>query len=281
MISLMIIKQIEFQKRKQIIFIIDHFFNSKELYQSLKKTLPHIEIFWFETKKQALKKKNFLKNDHIFIDSDVGLRNWITLSLLKINLNKIILNIYEEGIGTYRNNLSKSSLKKTIFSAFGIGTHFGHFWGTENIYVFNPTNYIKETRSKKNVVRIQGSLKTWIQNNDTKIKNIFPNLKNTEKFFKNQDHSETAIIYLSGWKINTELMQCICDKRNSFIKLHPHLKKKPDAHQFGKTIIIPNSIPAEIILLQLIKNYKKIYVYHENSSSLHYVNDSKIIECTP
>lgn len=278
-ISLILLEKEENRNKNICIFIIDDFANSIEISNSLNKLFPGISTTWHKNKKNALNIKKISDNDEIYIDSDVGIRNAITLTKLKFIRRNITLHLYEEGIGTYRTNLTSSFFRKLILPSLGIGTIFGQCWATDQIHVFEPIRYLDKTRTLKEVHRIPTDIKFWLEKNLRKISDLFSGNTEINELINDKDGSRIAHLYLSGWTLKKTVIQQIQKQSNSFFKAHPHIKDLSQINNPYKLRIIPNHIPAEIILITMLEQYNKIYVYHEQSSSLHYIKDKKIIEC--
>lgn len=278
-ISLILIDCQEHSAGKSTIFVIDYFHNSAQVEKLIQKNFKQIETKWFSTKESALGQACTEQCDKLYIDSDVGLKNFIALSILKAKSPGTKIQLYEEGIGTYRNDLSTSALKSKLLPYLGLGYYFGQFWGTERIFVFNTDRYTTNTNSKKPTTKITPSIKEWLEGNEEPIHNIFCDGLDLESLISDKDGSGNASLYLSSWTPDRKIMTKVGAYNNSFIKFHPHLKISPEKSEIGQSVVIPNQIPAEILLLKLTKTFQQIYVYHENSSALSYIQDPKITEC--
>lgn len=261
------------------LLIVDDFFDAKNVYSALNnsKNLTRIDnIIYFENHSDAFKYLEINKYNIIFIDSDVGFKRFIQLLKLKISNPKNQLIVYEEGLGTYRNNIYKSP-KKNILEIFGIGTYFGGCIFTNAIYVLSPNEYISKLGNKTPVRKICTSLLDILNKHKRLINNIFPEIDYVSSEYSNDKN--TCLVYMSGWNINFDVLKPYLNENLSiFIKLHPHIKSFSDEikNNTKNFIYVTPSLPAEVLLDHLSRNFKKVKVIHHGSSITRYIDKNNI-----
>lgn len=254
------------------LYVIDAFYDSKRIAESKILEQTFSKIFWFKSKKDALHAATIQRPSTIFIDSDVGVKNLLDLCKFKIKSLRTEINVYEEGLGTYRNNFVNSNTRKMVLNLFGVGCYFGGCFLTKKIHVFEPEIYSQKIPSlKEKAVKISIDFSKWIHENKNELIAIFsPGFK-----IWCSSNQNTAHLYLSDWNIDANFIKNSLNLDNFYIKLHPHIKNA-FTNDFKQLLFIPQSLPAEVALILLIEKFKTITVYHKNSSCMHYVSSTKI-----
>lgn len=271
MVALSIVQQNEWES-KPVLMILNEFNGAREIAKRLSLNLVEIQTpIFFVSRKTGLEYIKKEKICQLFIDSDVGLRNFITLALLKtFNLN-IKIHVFEEGEATYRVDLYKG-IKKHLLRFFGIGTFFGGSRFVSTIYVHQPQEYAKIFNSCGFKVReISLSLSEFLLANYIALRALFgigeivPCCKKTL----------CCSIYLTEWKIDFEFISNFSKLgEDTFVKLHPHIRGGAD---FEGIKIIEGNVPAELVLIELMKNYQIVNVYDHSSSVRRYITASNVI----
>lgn len=270
MVALSIASQEKF-KTKSIFVIVDSFSGAHKVATNLLSnfTCLQVPIFVSSVKKAF----SFVKNkkiENLFIDGDVGLQKFISMALLKIKNLRIQIKVYEEGIGTYRDDMY-SGVKKNLFLFFGVGVYFGSSRFVDKVYVFNADEYAEKIpRFAHKTKTIQVSLVQTILDNLDQIKNLFDYDETELSLVKNKK----CKIYLSSWEVNNNFIKWMGKFNDDlYVKLHPHLS---EFNTNEKIQFIKTGIPAELLLLSLIDRYEFIEVYDHNSSVRRYVAHEKI-----
>jgi len=256
----------------KFLYIVDAFSNSQIIASSKELRNNFSKILWFRTKKEAFEAAANQRPNIIYIDGDVGVRNLFDLYKIKIRSLKTEINVYEEGVGTYRTDLIKNKTKKWVLFLFGVGVYYGGCFLTKKIFLFEPNVYIKNIPSLKNkVVRIDVNFCTWLHENKIKLLEIF-----SPGFAINiADKQKIAYLYLSSWSIDLNFIDKAKMFGVFFVKLHPHIKNE-NLKSEGDFIVVPNSLPAEVAIILILEHFERLVVYHSSSSSLHYVKSDKI-----
>jgi len=256
------------------LYVIDSFHNSKKIANSPELKKYFKSISWFKTKKEAFFSAAVQNPDSIFIDSDVGVKNFIALCQLKIRSVRTEINVYEEGLGTYRTDLVTNVIKKKISSIFGIGCNFGGCFLTKNVHVFDPSRYCDRIPSfKKKSIGINVNFSIWLHENKNKLVEVFsPGFE----IISSRD-TKLAFLYLSDWNVNISLINKAKSLGCLFVKLHPHIKSDFHLESVDEYMIIPKSLPAEVLIILILEKFDILTVYHNNSSCIHYIKNERII----
>lgn len=267
--SMSIIKQNNIANRSLI--IISGLFNgSRETYKRLinkSGKTGEIYIKYIHNRIDCFKYALRNKIKYIYIDNDCGFRNYVTLMfLIKANEN-IHINVFEDGVGTYRADLYVG-LKKKLFDALGIGTFMGGCRYTNSVYVLDPGWYREAfPQSNKKIVKVDYSPFDVLMHEIDFWRYIFMYENN------HVPTSDICGVYISSWEINKEAISEIFKSSfDMYIKPHPRLKGEV---KIGNAVTIGHNAPAELVLADLAMVYKKIIVYHHGSSVELYAKDNK------
>lgn len=273
MVTMLIIDQLSINQSVDLV-IVDSFGDAENVYFNLKKiSKPRFydSIHFYSNHSDAYRYINRSKHKFIYIDSDVGLKKYFSLLCLKTfkPFSKII--VYEEGVGSYRNNLYLSTIKKKIFKFFGVGAYFGGSIFTSSIYLFNPSLYIETVEfGKSKVKKINKSIGDLLKEQINLLHVIFK----YKQIEKNIIKSKLCHIYLTSWKPNILFIRRFKEfAGDKFIKPHPHLKRNL---QCADLIEINAGIPAEILMNDLSEKYTEIFVYHHGTSSMLYLDKPNV-----
>lgn len=262
-----------YPKHKPELILVNSFSDAKNIKNRiLENDKSWKSVFLTKDKKEAILRCTGKQYTSIFIDSDVGLKQHALISFLRLLNRELKFHVYEEGIGTYRNDFYTHP-KKKMLRILGAGTHFGGNRHTESIFVYSEKKYNENFDSKK-AVKIKTPLTDYILSNYATIKSIFAphgiTLKKSEK-------SDSAIIYLTSWIWSEEHLRSLATENHTVvIKPHPHIKKIPDHFSSLPFNIIPASVPAELLSVMLLETFKTIFIHHHNSSIQNYINHPSI-----
>lgn len=228
------------------------------------------------SRKQALVLCEQLKPSVLFIDSDIGLVPLLRFSRLKFFSNSTSIAVYEEGIGTYRKDIIKNPIKKILYKIIGAATHFGGSTLTKYIYVYDLGTYMKAfPNSKEKALQIEKNLVEWIRENESDLIDIFSPNFGLDPTDKNPEIN----IYLSNWTLNENIIAQLSKNNRVYIKPHPNIKDSMKNSLISNQNIhfLPAQLPAEIILIKASARFKKVNIYHHNSSALHYAHLKNVI----
>lgn len=259
------------------IYVTKTFYNSDKIANSYILKKYFVDVKFFTTRNMAIRYASKKKPDKLYIDSDIGLKTQKELILFKIFNQNSAINVYEEGIGTYRNNIILSKFKKTVYKITGSATTFGGSILTSKIYVFDKNKYIKNNPNLSNkAIQIDQNFYTWIKKNQRKLSDLFP----VASLDDNKKHNDYAYMYLSDWNIDQSIIDKISMHKNVYIKPHPHLQyNQIDLYikKYKSLHWIDAHIPAELAILKLSMTYNKLFIIHNNSSAFYYMKNIKNI----
>lgn len=201
-LQIMICMILNGNNKDNYLYVANHFNNSQAISKSVTLKKFFKEVFWFNTRSNALRAAANEKPNFIYIDSDIGLKPLIDFYKLKLKSRRTEIHVYEEGVGTYRTDLIPW-FKKIIYSIVGAGVYFGGAVSTKKIHVFN-TNLYKENipHLSRKAIEIEGNLATWIKAYKNELIEIFSHGFGIENIKKKQ----IAILYITDWHIDERLM---------------------------------------------------------------------------
>lgn len=270
LVALSIIKQKQIVESSYLL-IVGTFYNAKMVFQRMKEVewpMSGLAIEFFETHKAASRfsVKNNVKN--YFCDGDVSLKKFFELLYLKFNVPSIRINVFEEGLGTYRADLY-SGVKRNILRFLGVGTNYGGCVLTDRLYLFSPEAYrgvFPESKVKleKILNRPIDIIILYFQS----LSYIFDHSVVLEK------SDEVCNVYLSSWVVDYDFLQKFSAlPGDKYIKLHPRSKDE-GAKDCG--ILVSRTAPAEMALVNFMEKYKSVVVFHHGSSVERYIPEGNI-----
>ncbi|MGN6621339.1 MAG: hypothetical protein ACTHKR_09800 [Sphingomonas sp.] len=212
------------------------------------------------------------KYDTVFVDSDVGIANLWFLLKIKIWSRAKRIKVYEEGVGSYRNDLYPP-IKGRIYRILGIGSYFGGCLFTSAVYVFDPLLYISRLPfAKRRVKRIKTPLGEFFKRHEETIKSIvaYPDALLPRG-------GGDCHIYLTSWVVNEAFLKAFSRSAGvRVIKPHPAIRQPEMMFGAVDGIIVPGRIPAEVLLLDALEKFPNVVVYHEGSSASAYIKHEAI-----
>jgi hypothetical protein len=193
------------------------------------------------------------------------------LALIKFTNPEISIDVYEEGIGTYRTDIY-SGIKKQLFSLVGVGVFFGACRFVSSVYVFQPQEYLDRIPSNGfKVLKIHMGLAQFIVEYLDVLKRVFEN----KEIASISPQTSICSIFLSSWHIDAEFLEYFRGlKGDLFMKLHPHIR---DNKYIEGVNSINSSIPAELVLTDLMKIYDSVVVFDHNSSIRRYISGKNLV----
>jgi hypothetical protein len=263
MISLAIISQIKIDKSKIEILVVNEFANAKDVSENIYSVLG-IKSILFETYRDAFIFSVRQKYDRLFIHWDVGFRTQFRLGLLKLNNPRLMLSVFEEGVGTYKDSIY-SGIRESILRLIGFPIKVGTSRFTNDVYVYERDRYLENSRSQtREVHQISKKLHESVLDEMPIYLNIFNGhcLRSIKKMH------DSCIIYLTGWVFKEEkARELFKENCQNIIKLHPHCTATSN---IPGVFNVPSGIPAEILITICSNIFSKVVVYHEGSSTEMY-----------
>ncbi|MFG6569722.1 hypothetical protein [Sulfitobacter sp. 1A13679] len=253
------------------LIIVDEFHGAEDVYNEFRDSsyfASKAEFEFVSTKSAAFKRIANSKIHSIFIDSDVGVRNYAALIFLKGLRGNLEINVFEEGIGTYRRDLY-CGWKKFALDSIGAGTHFGGASVTENIYVFDHSAYCdifdKDSMKAK---PIRGAVMDYLDKHSSELARVF-SYRAPESSGANNCH-----VYLSSWRFSQRFFIDFGSAPGDlFVKPHPHTRLVPE-WVYGT--IVSATVPSELVINDLSSKYSSVSVYHHGSSSEFYIRRNNV-----
>lgn len=208
----------------------------------------------------------------VFLDSDVGVRNAWTLRMLKAWSPSTRLCVFEEGIGTYRQDIY-SPARGMAVRALGGSTHFGGLPATNEVWVHRPDAYGSLFPRQADKVRvINSSLQSWIASNMSQLELIFLGGPLDDLLPQGSRRGRCAV-YLTAWTWRPDAYEVVRAWGGlSVLKLHPHIQSDEDELRSLFDLALPASIPAELVLLALARRFEEVAVFHHGTSTEQYIH---------
>ncbi len=262
-----------------ILILVAYFPQANEIANNIKVNFPGWKkIIVVKNRTQAYLACLKLDIDNIYVDSDYGLRCYL-YSMLKCNLY-----VYDEGIGTYTNNLHvqlglNNSFKKIAFKLIGAGFFLGGNWKTSGIYVYNPNFYssvFKNYLKGKEILSFQFQFGYFIRNNMDRISKVF-NFNDFDDIV-----GKKVLLYITYHTVSSDLLDYISSNEKMYdvviIKPHPHLVKFGGIDIFDNVNCIVNTNPiiAEIFILKLTLHNHLTVLHQSSTSTLNLGNISNL-----
>lgn len=256
-----------------ILVIWDGFLGSENVANSVDELeqLGWSSVYYFASKNSALAWLKQQSLDELLIDSDVGVSNALTLLTFKLQNWKLKISVFEEGVGTYRNDLYQG-FKKKLFSLFGIGSVFGGFCLTSKIFVYKPDVYVTETGNRTiKVSPISGRLGDYIESNLLALHRLF--------LFEpyNLQKNSSVTLLLSDHKLNERKVdEVVCSLlENSgvaILKPHPHIRTVNSGIRSMFQYQCLATVPSELLIKNLSEVCSQVSVLHYGSSTEAYAH---------
>ena len=269
-----IIKQ-QLGYKKCSLLIINQFADAQNVCNRVRDHEDWEEVVFFTNRWSAVK---FLIGgvsfSSLYVHEDAGLKHHIRMKVVKFFKKSIQINVYEEGIGSYRVDVLKPSLKKKLYNMLGIGVVFGGSKYTNLFYLFEPNRIsIAQQTVREKVRRIETSLVAHLESQLKRYQYYF----DTEECFKDLQ-GLVCILYLSSWQVDESFINKLphlTDERATLVfKPHPNIKNYLNYNLFD--FVVPNRVPAELLLIHLANSFESVKVFHHNSSAAQYVSSSGI-----
>ena len=272
MIALSFIPQLGIQSISKL-KIVDYFNDAENVYKRMSELTweyNELEVSFFPSHRQAYIDSLKDKTDHLYLDSDASFRRYLETVAIKAVRPAIDIIVLEDGVGTYRPDLS-AGLKKIIVDAIGVATYLGGLCKNKTVFVFGEQRYRDIFfQFKEEVLQIVERLEDTISRLSAELGYIFGHE------LEYSSHHHICKLYLSNWKMDEAAIELLADlEGETFVKLHPHAKRK---NLHSNLAQIDNGVPAEIVILNLSKNYQKVHVYHHGPNVEQYIA-SKNVDC--
>lgn len=270
-VALSIIEQLEIASTSTVI-IVNYFHDSHSVFERLQQIKWYFSDVTFllePDNPSAYRRVAQIRPNKLYVDGDVGVRRHIKFLQLKLYNLALRINVYEEGMGTYRTDIY-SGLKKAILSAIGVATFFGGGLLTNKIYVSDPERYCSKFPDfpKNKVMKLEAEPRNFVSRHFLALKNVF-NYHRT-----GQPQHDICNVYITSWEIDYDfIIRFNKLDGDKFVKPHPHIL------DFERPIIgntIERSVPAELVFIDLANRYQRLNIFHHGSSVEMYLDAPNI-----
>lgn len=262
---------------KKHLLIVDLFYGADIFYQNILKLNYWDDIIFLCHSKIAYRylADKISKIDNLFIDSDYGLKKGLWLSRIKTKN----IYVYEEGLGSYRNDLRSykngSRIIDFCLRLLGVKEHFGGTKYVRGIYIYDHERFKKTVPNFKNKIY---SFPYNFHSNLNVLKEHFHfQIDYINNIISNLPTNKELCIYLTSWNYNKNIEKFFKENEYWIVKPHPHIKYDNfDVNKFN--IVVKADIFIELFFNELLDKKITFVVYHENSSALQYFPNIKQIE---
>lgn len=278
-------------KNCKVLFIIDAFNDAKSFFNNVKNNSKNWNsIYFFNSYSEAFNFIKINKFSKLFIDGDYSSSMINELKSLK-NIN---IFVYEEGLGSYTNNIRnlvqknkfgegtflqkiKWNLATLYLKMQGHGNFHGGFKGTQGIYVYNQELHKKNKPNfKKEVLNFKMPFLDHLKKFEDRniISSNYHELLNLVK-------GKQVLLYLTSWDIDPKIEDILSEYQDYFkiLKPHPHInedKLKFLENKFDYQIKGGNMV--EFLISDLIEVVDNLVILHKNSAALLHIKSANIIE---
>lgn len=254
------------------IIVANCFYDAPTIVGRLSETEGGLNIRLAATYDEAIKIVESELPAHLFIHWDVGLGTQRRLQrLMRANQGQKI-SVFEEGIGTYRQDIYPP-LKKRIFRLLGLPVNVGGSKYVDDIYVYDREEYVGSALVRpQNVVQIYPQLCEMLAKREAQFAYIF----SCQWLFELLKASNDVLctIYLSNWNFSeSDLVGRLPENGVKVLKLHPHCQVCVKSKSI---IVAPNSLPAELLVMSASRIFDVVVVHHKNSSVPRYVKNKNV-----
>lgn len=223
------------------------------------------EIITIQTKADYYNYIKKHKINYLIVENDASVRMFAFMIIAKLRNQVKALYVFEEGIGTYRNDLHVG-LDKLWRTLTLIGAHYGASPFCKHVILYEPEFYNNKFHSHKAI-----SFSTKFIDGLKKHRTLFHKL--CGDLPSNIDvHNQKILLYITNHSIDGEILSKMIQKKDNYdvmyIKPHPHIKKLdciPDGIE-----IIRTNILMEFILSDFLCKGNKLTIWHQASTSLIY-----------
>lgn len=257
---------------KRSLILVDGFINARDFYQNVAKLNFWDKISFCNTTRDAylFLTQNVSREDFVFIDSDYGLIKMYLLS--RIRTSNIF--VYEEGEGSYRNNLLKRTNKNVIFNnilrLLGVKEHFGGSKFVKGIYVYDHQKFINNVSTFSN--RLFHFKNNFIDNLDIYRHHFHFQNSEIDKIISSIPETTRINIYLTTYYYNMSIEKYVHEYDTEFWMIKPHPQIAFNINPLFQVNISP-SIFMELLILRFVNERYNFRVYHEGSSTLQYFSN--------
>ncbi len=204
--------------------------------------------------------------EQIFVDSDVGVKTLVAMQLLRVLKRRVRFSLYEEGIALIEPD--QSTRPPAVFKRMGVAMDLGDSRVIEEIWTYTP-DAVRDRLPTKAVRRIAATVGHFVRAEHQLLQDVF-----WETFEKDTRGWGGALchLYLSSWRVDRNALAYLARSHGYRIfKPHPHIRHDV-ALTSGLDQVLPASIPAELVIVELARAFTTVEVVHHGSSVASYVS---------
>jgi len=268
--AIAIFEQCRFAGRPEVV-VANCFNDAPAITHRLAKTFSHMFDFYsvpdYQSAIECCKNNQY---DHVFLHWDIGFGTNLRLRSIQRRNRGVAFSIFEEGIGTYRDDIYPP-FKKMLFKFLGLPVNNGGSSFSKEIYVYDPDEYRRKvTKPAPKVIQIVQPLSKLIVRYEHLFLQVFDPDRFVERYLKNL-RGKVCIIYLSDWNFSFEQTSGVFSEASiNILKLHPH--NKSEITSDGSFMVAPNSLPAELLIISMARQFAEVRVFHCGSSAQRYID---------
>lgn len=269
------VTNIEDSNRK-ILFVIDGFNNAKALFQKAQALQSWDEVRFFDDFSKAFQGLQEFNWHRLYLDSDYG---YSKHKFLRNYAEKEIF-VFEEGLGTYTNNLRKVTEKNlklesipqklrsfflTLFYGLvGNKDYLGGNKFTRGVFVYDKARHHENfPKFDKEIKSFKASFVEHLRRDDVRAV-LYGESYVIDKV--------KTLLYISSWIYNPKVEPFLEQYKGykKLIKPHPHLKGIPDSVKEKFDDVIKGEYLVEYLIDDLLRQCDELVIIHEGSAALLY-----------
>ena len=260
--------------KSRILIVVDSFFRAKEYCQKFRDSGEWEQVVFVPSRLQAYKwiLKHRIQLTDLYTDSDYG----ISILFFHLYLIRIKIHVYEEGIGTYFSRIERT--KRTITSTLSDFLYLmmlnrrqiGGNFRTSELIVYQEKYYQKYVKHRK-----QLKVSAFVERFIFHFEKVYSKISLSQDIKKLEIiNNSDVILYITNWEI--EELNILEHYDYMVVKPHPHIKNYSTLFS-SNVIVIPPDVPAEMIIIYLLKNNNCLTIISSYSTAtLYFRNEERI-----
>lgn len=265
------------------LIIVNNFNNAKAVSESINRLGEWDKVIFAKKRTKAFLWAMTLRPDQLYIDTDVGSRMFRRLMMVKCMKPSCKVFVYEEGQNTYKHSSTlfdasggwATVLRRYIYPRLGCGIFYGGSYWCSGVYVCKPEVYRQAIGANtKKIYKITPSPAEYCTRNRDQLFSIFCSENEILSA-----RGEECVIYLSAYHISEDFLESdLFAARTAYrvLKPHPHIRGVQEKYARYVDVVIPSSVPAELLLLEAMGKFDHVYAYHHGSSIERYIGGDNI-----
>ncbi|MBK1796004.1 hypothetical protein JHL21_16045 [Devosia sp. WQ 349] len=254
------------------ILVADNFDSAIDVFNRLVVEFPEIRFSFHESYGQAIGSIVDKDLKELFVHWDVGFRTQPILRRIKHKVPGIVISVFEEGVGTYRQDIY-SGIKKKLFWVLQLPLNIGGSRFTDKAYVYSKNDYISNSyKVPAQVIEVERTVEGTISDSYLQWVSVF-GAGNIIEEMEESGFSD-GVVYLGNWDyLDGEADKYFSARSLNILKLHPYCKARISS---ANAHIAPKSVPAELLLHCASRLFDRVIVYHKGSSVERYIASKNV-----